>query len=811
MDRGGLAEDLAGGGDLSYDDARFDVINGTQPLGTTLGAYDTHDVVITVTGTNDRPEILVITDAASLTEANGEAQLTANGDITWTDLDITNAVVLSPSYNDDIAWSAGNINDQLSQEQLTALTTNAFSITGLAQDGWQYSAAQNLDFLREGETITLSFDVVATDNSNQANNTSDPAQTVTVTITGTNDSPVISDNVVTADLTETGAAISANGSISVLDPDTSDSLSADVTSVVIGGTFSTSGSTLPAALSDNDNQALIDMLSLGATTGISADQPDGSSITWTFTSGAQDTAAFSFLKAGETLTLDYTLTLTDNANTPRSDTTHVLITITGTNNNPTVSALSYNNTEDENSYVINLLSTAEDVDLNDVLSVESYTVSAVDQDQENITIPDGALSRDGAALTVTPSAFSGLAGDESVQITVNYSVSDGTASTPNTATITIAGGNTPPSLTVEHGDSAAAGINETNSSLTASGSLTATDPDLSNTASISNISVVASGIQEGLLSNAEALRTMLQVVPAEVLANDSTTSQFNWDFDSGSESFDYLAVGEALVLTYTLTLTDSFGEADTQEVVITITGTNDQPEISAITESASLSKPMALLQLTANGDITWSDRDSNGSVTLTPTYNGDIAWSAGDITLVLNADQITALTAAGDSKAFSITGVDQDGWQYSAAQNLDFLRQGETITFSFNVIATDDTSQPNSDSTAQIVTITITGANDAPVITTGLVSGSVTETDATISTTGDFSVADPDTSDTVTASVQSVTIAGSFNSTVPSALTDSSNQQLLNMLSLNPVAGAVLDADQPTGSDLLDLLFRGRR
>ena len=132
------------------------------------------------------------------------------------------------------------------------------------------------------------------------------------------------------------------------------------------------------------------MLSLGATTGISADQPDGSSITWTFTSGAQDTAAFSFLKAGETLTLDYTLTLTDNANTPRSDSTHVLITITGTNNNPTVSALSYNNTEDENSYVINLLSTAEDVDLNDVLSVCLLYTSPSPRDRTRTRMPSSA-------------------------------------------------------------------------------------------------------------------------------------------------------------------------------------------------------------------------------------------------------------------------------------------------------------------------------------------------------------------------------------------------------------------------------------
>ena len=39
------------------------------------------------------------------------------------------------------------------------------------QNGWQYSAAQNLDFLREGETLTLSFNVVAIDNSGAGNDT----------------------------------------------------------------------------------------------------------------------------------------------------------------------------------------------------------------------------------------------------------------------------------------------------------------------------------------------------------------------------------------------------------------------------------------------------------------------------------------------------------------------------------------------------------------------------------------------------------------------------------------------------------------
>ena len=37
---------------------------------------------ITITGTNDRPEISAITESASLSEADGAAQLDATGSIT---------------------------------------------------------------------------------------------------------------------------------------------------------------------------------------------------------------------------------------------------------------------------------------------------------------------------------------------------------------------------------------------------------------------------------------------------------------------------------------------------------------------------------------------------------------------------------------------------------------------------------------------------------------------------------------------------------------------------------------------------------
>src|SRR5262245_64101961 len=80
--------------------------------------------------------------------------------------DATDTVTVSQAYNNDIQWSGGTI-DPLVGAALVA----GFSVD---KDRWDYSSIQNLDFLADGETITFSFDVVATDDSGTATDTSAP-------------------------------------------------------------------------------------------------------------------------------------------------------------------------------------------------------------------------------------------------------------------------------------------------------------------------------------------------------------------------------------------------------------------------------------------------------------------------------------------------------------------------------------------------------------------------------------------------------------------------------------------------------------
>src|SRR2546421_260940 len=85
------------------------------------------------------------------------------------------------------------------------------------------------------------------------------------------------------------------------------------------------------------------------------------------------------------------------------------------------------------------------------------------------------------------------------------------------------------------------------------------------------------------------------------------------------------------------------------------------------------------------------------------------------------------------------------GWTYSVADNAtDYLAVGQTATESFTVSIDDG----HGGSVDQLVSITVTGTNEAPTITAADATGSVTEDTGVVlgnpSTTGSISFADVD-------------------------------------------------------------------
>ncbi|MEZ9595382.1 retention module-containing protein, partial [Shewanella sp. 10N.261.52.F9] len=106
------------------------------------------------------------------------------------------------------------------------------------------------------------------------------------------------------------------------------------------------------------------------------------------------------------------------------------------------------------------------------------------------------------------------------------------------------------------------------------------------------------------------------ITPYGVFSIDQVTGE--WTFSLDNELANSLAFGETTTEIFTITVTDQFGLFDTQEITITIVGTNDIPELT-VTNSGSVTEDSIDLQpdrLVATGDITTFDVDNNDVLTL---------------------------------------------------------------------------------------------------------------------------------------------------------------------------------------------------
>ncbi|MDP2401622.1 MAG: Ig-like domain-containing protein, partial [Actinomycetota bacterium] len=469
------------------------------------GDVSTANLEITITGTNDAP--VAVADTNTTTENTPLPLNIAATGVLFNDTD--------PDVSDILSVSAvAGLNSNVGRT-VAGSTGGIFTIN--ADGSYSFYPGTNFDYLAVGESIDTQVSYTIDDGNGGTS-----SAILTITITGANDGPVVV--AVTATAPEDGPAITITANYTDADSSDTHTFSIDTT-----GT-------------------------LGSVT----NHGDG-------TFGYNPNGQFESLAVGETATDTFSYTVTDNHGASATQT--VTVTITGANDAPTVTAIvSGPISEDAAPYTLDLLAdaSASDVDDSDVLSVTDYSVSI-----DSGSLPAGALSlaADGKTLSVDPGAFNFLAVGESRILTVSYNVSDGTATTANTATITITGANDGPTLTVDK----------------LTGSMT-----------------------EG----------------------------------NG-----------------TATLTDS-------------------------------------------GTLSFADDDATDIVTVSSNYNNDINWSGGTLPNHLNATQIQALT-----DGFSIK-VDQSGWEYSSRVDLDFLGAGETITFTFDVVATDDSGTANDTSVTQTVTIT---------------------------------------------------------------------------------------------------------
>ncbi|MFN9417659.1 MAG: beta strand repeat-containing protein, partial [Pirellula sp.] len=438
------------------------------------------------------------------------------------------------------------------------------------------------------------------------------------------------------------------------------------------------------------------------------------------------------------LVLTYTVSATDDDGSPLSDTETVTITITGTadapviTGGPDVSALTEPNAglSDTGTF------TVTDLDLTDnvTAAVDSVVVtgtgaSSVPAGLTNATLrsflsvtPTAILNGSQTTNTLTwnfnsgSEAFNFLATGETLVLTYTVSATDDDGSPlsdTETVTITITGTADAPVIT---GGPDVSALTETNAGLSDTGTFTVTDLDLTDnvTAAVDSVVVTgtgASSVPAGL-TNA-TLRSFLSVSPTAILNGTQTTNTLTWNFNSGSESFNFLATGETLVLTYTVSATDDDGSplSDTETVVVTITGTNDGPVAVVDTNSALEAGGVNNGSLGVNPTGNVFDNDSDADVVDTKTVigvaPGSVSSSMGSVSSVVNGSFGSISITTNGSYTYT---VDNSNPTVQALRtNSDTLQD----VFTYTMHDADGVT-----STTQI-TITIHGANDTPYAIVG--------------------------------------------------------------------------------------------
>ena len=395
------------------------------------------------------------------------------------------------------------------------------------------------------------------------------------------------------------------------------------------------------------------------------------------------------------------------------------------------------------------LQNAQQSDITATLTAQQLAAIAAVEVPISVVPATGNNNNGSATLTysMADGAFDFLAANETLTLIYSVTVNDGRGGVVSSPfSVTITGTNDTPALAADTAPHAITKLGTGNSTPDiATGSLTFTDVDLSDTHSVAS-SLVSATWSNGALPS--GLNGTLAAALATSIAKDSSsgaTGNVSFTFSAADSVLGFLSVGQTLTVTYNVTVDDGHGGSSTQPVTVIITGTNNAPTIVAgsTTATGAIGEIAATTGSTtsdhASGSIAFADVNLSDTHTVSqaaPTF----AWSGG----TLSAGQIAALTSASTLELIKTdstgTGSGSVAWNYNAQdKNFDFLAAGQTLTVTYAVTVDDG----HGGSAVQNVVVTVTGTDDAAVIT-GTDTQNLTETNAILTTGGALSVSDVD-------------------------------------------------------------------
>lgn len=306
----------------------------------------------------------------------------------------------------------------------------------------------------------------------------------------------------------------------------------------------------------------------------------------------------------------------------------------------------------------------------------------------------------GSSLIFAPSVLAsrGAPGTTGT-ITIGFDISDGHgASVHQSLVVTLAPSNTGPTLTLDappHAMTEAPNVTAGPGTLAATANLSFTDPDFGQThrASLDIGDPVwsAGPLSPGIL--APGLKAILgrAATLAFTDTDASGTGHVTVAFAAPDKTFDFLAVGETLQLTSTVSVTDAAGMTASQPVTFTIAGSNDAPVFDGPAPHSVAVGPVGPGpgRGQTSGSLHFTDADLSDKPTASILKQTVTGHDTAGPDFALTAAQTATL-----EKAFTLathgTNTGTVDWTYTIANAaLSFLSTGQSVELSTTIVLDD--------------------------------------------------------------------------------------------------------------------------